>query len=152
MIHDRLLKFASAFVPVMCAGALLACAGEKPEPAAAAQPASIIPAPAEVVFAKGAFTLSATTPVVATSDAAPVARYFIALVQKTKGPVLKVSDTGERAIRFALVDTPMRDEGYALEVKPEGITVRANDARGLFYGAISLWQLLTAAPAVDGNW
>ncbi|HHW4680835.1 MAG TPA: beta-N-acetylhexosaminidase, partial [Xylella taiwanensis] len=36
-------------------------------------------------------------------------------------------------------------EGYTLEAAPDqGIQIRARDARGLFYGTISAWQLLTA--------
>jgi hexosaminidase len=35
-------------------------------------------------------------------------------------------------------------EGYVLEVSNDGIALRAPDARGLFYGAVTLWQLATA--------
>ena len=57
MKKQRDLRFAlfSAFVAVASACALTAAAGAKP--AAPVQPASIIPAPVEVVFANGAFTL-----------------------------------------------------------------------------------------------
>ncbi len=41
-------------------------------------------------------------------------------------------------------------EAYSLDVTDDGITVRASDPRGLFYGAVTLWQLATADAADAG--
>jgi len=35
------------------------------------------------------------------------------------------------------------DEGYALQVTDYGVSIRARSSAGLFYGTVSLWQLLT---------
>jgi len=37
-------------------------------------------------------------------------------------------------------------EGYRLEVTPAGVTISASQTAGLFYGTITLWQLLTQTP------
>jgi len=46
---------------------------------------------------------------------------------------------GARAVRNA--------EGYTLDVGPRRIVVAASDPRGLFYGAVTLWQLSTSGSA-----
>src|SRR5262249_54207497 len=38
------------------------------------------------------------------------------------------------------------EESYSLEIAQSGIRVSAREARGLFYGAVTLWQLASAAP------
>lgn len=149
MIHNSLSTRALILASSACA--MFACAPAAPDAATTDTPASIIPAPIEAKLSGGFFALSAATPVVAQGDAAPVAAYFVDLVNRTGGAHLKTSDGGERAIRFELVDTPMRNEGYSVEVKPDAIHVRANDSRGLFYGAVSLWQLISAAQGTGGE-
>ena len=42
-------------------------------------------------------------------------------------------------------------ESYQLRVSPAGVLVSAHDARGLFYGAVTLWQLCTASAPVQGS-
>ncbi|NJO13673.1 MAG: family 20 glycosylhydrolase, partial [Gammaproteobacteria bacterium] len=37
-------------------------------------------------------------------------------------------------------------EGYDLDINAKSIRVAANDPRGLLYGAVTLWQLLSAGP------
>src|SRR5690606_25132879 len=39
-------------------------------------------------------------------------------------------------------------EGYVLDVTRYGIRIAARDERGLFYGAATLWQLLSSSPGV----
>jgi hexosaminidase len=71
------------------------------------------------------------------------------LVRRTRGLDLRptAGDTpGKPAeIRLALdPQAPVAEaEGYALDVAPSGITVRARDEAGLFYGAMTLAQLLS---------
>jgi hexosaminidase len=134
----------------------LAACSRKPETTRAAEVAfvpPIIPAPAEAFPEAGQFALSATTPVIASGDAAAIANYFTDLVKRTKGIDLAVREKGDEStpgITFEVSGTVKTPEGYALIVKPEGILVMAHDNRGLLYGAVSLWQLLTAAPASNG--
>jgi len=136
-------------VAAAAAGTLIACSPPASKGAEIAN-VSIIPAPADAVSAPGTFVFGATTPVVATGDATSVATYFADLVKRTKGVDLAVAGSGDKAIRFELVDQPMGDEAYALAVTPDGIDVQAHDARGLFYGAVSVWQLLTASDYANG--
>jgi hexosaminidase len=150
MIHDRF--FRARIVALLASTlALQGCAPSRVDADSPQTAPSIIPAPADAALANGSFGLTAGTPVVAKGDAATTARYFIELVQRTHGPALKMADGGEQAIHFDLVDTPMRDEGYSLEVAADAVHVRANDTRGLFYGAVSLWQLLTLAQGPSGD-
>ena len=121
---------------------------------------SVIPAPAGVLQAEGEFRVSAGTRVVVVSggaEAERTARYFAQLVSgKPTGISLRVfggNDTPtERAIvfRFDRADA-IGPERYTLDVSPNGATVAASDARGLFYGAITLWQLITAQHTTAGT-
>jgi len=49
------------------------------------------------------------------------------------------------AVQLAALPEAGRAEGYGLEVAPEGIRIAADTERGLFYGMMSMEQLLRAA-------
>ena len=114
--------------------------------------ASVIPAPVSVTANKGSFLVEVDTPV--TFEANPqvdaIAHYFADLVARTDGPPLRISSTSAAAdrpeIRFQLsaAGGAQEAEGYSLLVSPQRIVVSAGSPRGLFYGAITLWQLMTA--------
>src|SRR5690606_18242551 len=63
------------------------------------------------------------------------------------GPALEIAGSDDKGgIRFVLEPGDagaQAAEAYTLEVAPDGITVKAADERGLFYGAVTLWQLAT---------
>jgi len=112
---------------------------------------SVIPAPQTVTAGNGHFLVERHVPV--TFDADPeverIARYFTDLVSRTQGLSLDaVSAPGEGnrpEIRFQL-GAPggvPEAEGYSLHVSPQRIVVEAGTSRGLFYGAVTLWQLMT---------
>ncbi|HKE42962.1 MAG TPA: family 20 glycosylhydrolase, partial [Steroidobacteraceae bacterium] len=115
---------------------------------------NVIPAPAESVAGQGSFVIESTTPVIFGADAEVerTARYFIDLVARTGGPQLQaagsVPDAARPAIQFQLdASGGVPDvEGYSLAVSPQRIVISAGTPRGLFYGAITLWQLITAQP------
>lgn len=115
--------------------------------------ASIIPAPREMTYGSGSFVVSRDTRVVATEpQSAQVARYFIDLLQRTRGRSLPISSapSGAGTISFEIVPGEDADtEGYSLFASPERIHIVSQSARGLFYGAVTLWQLLTSN--VAGN-
>src|SRR6185436_1564673 len=79
-----------------------------------------------------------------------IAHYFVDLVARTGGPRLRVSSTSAEAdrpeIKFQLsaAGGAQEAEGYSLLVSPQRIVVSASSPRGLFYAAITLWQLMTA--------
>jgi hexosaminidase len=151
MIHNPMSRTTRIVSLVASALALYACAPGRKGDAARPSAPPMIPAPAEATLSNGSFSLSAATPVVAKGDATETASYFVDLVRRTRGPALQIADDGARAIHFDLVDTPLREEGYTLEVTADSVHVRANDARGLFYGAVSLWQLITPAHGEPGE-
>ena len=113
---------------------------------AAAVSPGIVPLPAEVVPADGVFTLGAGTPIripAGDREAESASRYLVDLLARSRGLTLSIHRGGatddavafERRPGFAL-------EGYRVEVTPRRIVVAASSGAGLFYGAVTLWQLL----------
>ena len=156
----QLLPRASALTAALAVA--LACAF----PAAAGTPTAVvqaqtvevqgtplIPRPVSVQPAQGRYTVDAATAVFASGEAATVAGQFVALLGDTTplrlaGP--KASGSGRASgIAFRLVPATAgaSAEAYSLQIGPRGIVVEATDERGLFYGAMSLWQLLAGQQA-----
>ena len=115
--------------------------------ALAAEP-SLVPRPVSDVAATGSFTVSAATPVAASAKdkaAADAAKRFLGLMQESGALPLKAG-AGASTIHFVTDPKIAGDEAYRLAVSASGVTVSASHPAGLFYGAVSLWQLLTAEP------
>jgi hexosaminidase len=116
--------------------------------ATAAQAASVIPIPNEVVAGTGAFAVSAATTVgVPAHDpgAEHAARYLTDLLVRSKRSPPMLADTArtpEADVRFRR-RSGFGPEAYELDVTPRGIVISATTDAGLFYGAVTLWQLLT---------
>jgi hexosaminidase len=116
----------------------------------------VIPAPAEWRALHGSFTVTEQTVISVPRDAKVewTARYFADLLKRTRWlslPVVPADGApAPNAISFALHDRVTSDEGYELRVSPAGITVSARDPRGLLYGAVTLWQMLTADASLSG--
>jgi hexosaminidase len=109
----------------------------------AAPPApNVIPAPAEARALSGTFTVTEKTAISAGANAQWTARWFADLLARTNGVSLPVVSE-PASITFALDDRINSDEGYELRVTRNGVSVTARDPRGLLYGAVTLWQLLT---------
>jgi len=131
---------------------LVGCSTKEAPPAAATQSIAVIPAPAKVTMKSGAFELSAATPVryAAGSPGEQVASYFVDLMKRTRGVALAASAGeagGNRSISFELQarEGSQVEEAYSLIVSPERIIVASHSPRGLFYGAVTLWQLAAGA-------
>jgi hexosaminidase len=110
----------------------------------------VIPLPAETVPGIGSFNIGPGTVVRVPSgdrDAAAAARYLVELWARTNHltlPIVGSASTGTPGI-----DTigfrrrsGFGPEAYGIEVTPQQITVSSSSAAGLFYGAVTLWQLL----------
>jgi len=116
----------------------------------ATNPLPLIPLPASAVPEQGEFVVQANTPIrVAATDTAALqaAQYFATLLQRTRGATLALANTASSkpAIEFASDATaPAGNEAYVLTITATSVRVRARHATGLFYGGITLWQLLTA--------
>src|SRR6185312_623344 len=128
--------------------ALLCASAASAASAAPVQPYSLTPAPAVVRARHGVYHLKDGAAVSSRGEAsADAARYFMDLVDRTRGLKLRyVGITKSAAITFERqpkLAASLGKEGYRLDIGPGGIRVSAADPAGLFYGGISLWQLLT---------
>ncbi len=149
-----LIRRATGVLMALALASTAACGGKTPANETAAGPASpqLIPLPASLEIQPGHFDVTANTRLVATGEAAEtVARQFAGYLQQVGGPALKLSDSSSKpAITFVLDEgrTDESPEAYLLEVTPDGITVSAGSEPGLFYGAVTLWQLMTGGETV----
>jgi hexosaminidase len=121
--------------------------------------AALIPMPATLSVHTGAFALSGRTPVVASPDAdtARIAHYFADLIRVSHALKLDVRRESAAApspppivFRLDPAAAGAGPESYELDVSGERAQVTASDRAGLFYGAVTLWQL-ASAPATDGK-
>jgi len=127
----------------LCSVASVVLASSPPAP-------PLIPLPAQFAYAEGSFEVSADTPVVVGDHDASTrqtADYLAGLLSRTRRLSLHVAQAAGAAHAIVLRRDPQapvaEPEGYALDVTPQGIRIVARDDAGLFYGAITLWQLLT---------
>ena len=156
----RIGRLMHAFILLFVAGVLLAGCSERTTPAAATaehpEVLPLIPAPVEAKHGDGHFQVTAETVVSISPNDTPArdaANQLIGLLRDTRGLNLSVreeSAPSPASIRLQLdSESPVAQaEGYALDVDPQGMRVRARDAAGLFYGAISVWQLASADAGV----
>jgi hexosaminidase len=110
----------------------------------------VIPAPAEVNPGSGLFRIDSTVEMRVPPrdrDAHAAAHYLADLWTRTNALTLPVragaAPAGRPTIEFRR-RSGFRREAYGIEVTPQRITVSAGSAAGLFYGAVTLWQLLPA--------
>ena len=128
-----------------------------PAPAVPSSPRlDVIPAPAHVESGKGSFILrsDATLSHPRDAQAAQIAAYFAQLMLETRGLRLHLSEragqatAGEQIIFRLDPSLSIADsEGYEIDVSPSRIMLSARDSRGLFYAAVTLWELCTPGPA-----
>jgi hexosaminidase len=117
----------------------------------AAGPAGVIPQPAKIESANGSFKVSSATIIQAVgggADALQGARYLEALWKRSNRLKLPVVSQGTVPTAASLIifrtEPGFAAEAYRLKVTPHRITISATTAAGLFYGAVTLWQLLPA--------
>jgi len=139
----------------MCRLLILAAMSALTGVATAASPAwSLLPQPAEVhPAARGAVTVSNGDRVLVQAEddgqALAVAKRFAALVATTRGLHLRVETRADKrspaaiVFRLDLNAEAANDAGYRIAIGDGEIEVTARTARGLFYGGVTVWQLLT---------
>lgn len=121
----------------------------------ASQITPVIPLPAKVLAREGVFALDVSTRLQAAggnADAARIARDFAARLQRMRGFAPNVDASGNAAgeaahtVVFAIDRQAAlpSDEAYNLDIGPQGARIEARAPAGLFYGAVTLWQLATA--------
>jgi len=108
---------------------------------------SIIPEPAMMTMREGAFTVTSGTALVCPKNDESclwVARYVADLVKRSRGLTLEPRSGGDTKGAITFETAPGGGpESYRLDVTPDGIAISAPTRAGQFYGAITLWQLLT---------
>ena len=130
----RAILMTFAAVGAMCAAPALAA------------PAPLIPYPAELKAAGGSLTIGNGSMVCVTNAASQqTATYLIGLVKSLRGLDLTNAACGEASITLKLDPAAPVEarEGYDLTVGKDGVVIRARTEAGLFYGAVTLGQLLS---------
>ncbi|MEU4618411.1 family 20 glycosylhydrolase [Actinoplanes sp. NPDC023801] len=109
----------------------------------------VLPAVAEAVPVRGAdFHLTEDTVITASGAATAAAGSLAAVLRPATGFDMPVAETGGRAIALAL-EPGHPDEGYRLDIRPDGVDLRASEPAGLFFGVQTLRQLLP--PAIEAK-
>jgi hexosaminidase len=121
---------------------------------------SIIPNVASIETRAGEFVLSPDTVLVAAGAAAPEAEKLAARLRAGTGFALPVQASASGSVIAMALDSSLArlgDEGYALDISPARIEIRAWKAAGLFYAGITVLQSLPPAvfsktPQKNVNW
>lgn len=106
----------------------------------------VIPLPAYSEKGSGTFLLNRNTPVIADKSLKPIAYFLQKELLRVKGiPLSRRSKTAAPAIILRLLDKPADVESYSITMDPGGITINAPVEACVFYGVISLLQLIGLA-------
>nr|WP_295107191.1 family 20 glycosylhydrolase [uncultured Caulobacter sp.] len=139
----------TALRPLMLALAAASCLAS---PALAASTPALVPWPAAYAPQSGTFKLTAKTPIhvpAGDAEAKAVAQQLRDMLTRAGKPPLKIVEGGAvPAGAIALKRGDHTGEAYDLEISPAGVTIAAVDRKGLFYGAVTVWQLATNGPAL----
>jgi hexosaminidase len=109
----------------------------------------IIPLPVKMELSNGQFTISAQSKIIypaGNEEIKKIGEYLNQLVQKSTGFQFNISESerpGRNCIILKTGNFPdLGNEGYILKSSPKNIEISANKPNGLFYGVITLWQLI----------
>lgn len=113
---------------------------------------NIVPRPAELKEGKGSFRITSATQVrtdPGNKELRQIAKLVVQKISMAGGPNLEIYEyTPGQKIKNAIVltltgsDTTLGKEGYTLEATTKRVVIRAPEAKGVFYGMQSLFQLL----------
>lgn len=107
---------------------------------------AIIPVPESIELTQGTFTLTPTATIGYQTELKRQAEMLRDRIWAATGMDLKLTDKPSKAtIRLELDPKVVTEaEGYKLDVTTKGITIKGNDAGGVFYGTQTLLQLFPA--------
>lgn len=108
---------------------------------------AIIPKPVKVVKHTGTFTMHNNITLAAAGKGTKAVTDYLAAKLKTVGIFALVTQVSPLSSTIKMVintkiDPLLGDEGYNLKVTRSGVTIRANQPAGLFYGVQTMLQLL----------
>lgn len=145
-------------VLLACVVLFYGCAEREP---ATVAPIAVIPAPASVERGEGAFIIKDGTAVTFgdSVEGKRIADYFVALVRQTYGVGIGAAGNaaGDNVIHFELKsgeagESAAGAEGYSLVSSSKRVVISAGDSRGLLYGAVTLWQLMSKSADNNESW
>lgn len=135
----------------MCAGAalcILASCSEGPtKQMPYNQGINVIPTPVNLTQNEGVFKVGKNMAFqVTTPEAKTVAEFFASKINLATGYQVMVGDKEVSNGISLVIDEGLdvNNEGYTLDVTPQGVTVKAKTPQGLFYGMQTFMQLLPA--------
>jgi hexosaminidase len=136
---------------------LAACASQPKQAAAPVDttPLSLIPMPAQLARVPGHFRIEASTTISTApgdTQAKKVAAQLQGWLRQARGVTLPIVEGkgGSGSIWLHTEASVKGIEAYTLDVDEKGVRIAANDETGLFYGAVTLWQLATDPASQNG--
>lgn len=103
---------------------------------------SVIPKPQRYDVLDGTYTVTSETEVLCVPEFMKAGKY-ISNFLKTK------KDAKDGSIKFCK-DPSIKQEGYKLKIKSDGITITASDEKGAFYGAVTLKIMIMQSRTASG--
>jgi hexosaminidase len=120
-----------------------------------AQNLNIIPQPRSVVNTTGQISINNRSAIGASDTSlTALAIYFQKELFKVKGLSLDINNEGSRSlIKLILTNTNTNQTigAYSLKITPDRITIAASNKEGIFYGLISLLQIIKNQPKEGEN-
>jgi len=115
---------------------------------------SMLPEPASVIRGDGTCTIGPDVAFACDDSLRPQVSFYANLLRMATGWAVPVNPQGK--VQFS-VDESLPAEGYTLQVRKDGVQIRAADHRGFFYGFQTLRQLMPAVAfqrtgRVDAEW
>jgi hexosaminidase len=101
----------------------------------------IFPTPVTSHFRSGAFVLNGDVTILSDQLFQQEAEYLATALSGMLGKKISV-DYGAEPAKIVLQKGPQPEEGYALSVSEDQITISAGSGAGIFYGIQSLWSLM----------
>ncbi|MBN1766828.1 MAG: beta-N-acetylhexosaminidase [Sedimentisphaerales bacterium] len=109
---------------------------------------AIIPQPVNMTVGEGVFTLAPDTVIVSREDTNDLAHYLKEVLASSTGYPLEIRKTQKDSHCIILsLNSDLEHlgtEGYLLKVTPDQVRLEAPRNEGIFYGIMTLWQLLPA--------